>query len=170
MLISIHSHTPCCNKERSQNNTETFYHSQFLINIAAVREIRYYVRVYGWGWSHDELVNRPSVNQPTSDSLSIFNAFYIHWCLSASPGLNVYPQSVLPVDGLTPWGYGTSVSTVRTNFGRRIFIGSGVDGFHHDSLDTLRPRQNGHHLVDDVLKCIFLNGNVTIKNFVEVRS
>ena len=26
-------------------------------------------------------------------------------------------------------------------------------------LNTLRPRQNGHHFADDLLKCIFLNGN-----------
>ena len=29
-------------------------------------------------------------------------------------------------------------------------------------LNTLRPRQNGRHFADDILKCIFLNGNVWI--------
>ena len=29
-------------------------------------------------------------------------------------------------------------------------------------LNTLRPRQNGHHFPDDIFKCIFLNGNVWI--------
>ena len=29
-------------------------------------------------------------------------------------------------------------------------------------LNTLRPRQNGHHFADDVFKCIFLNENVLI--------
>ena len=29
-------------------------------------------------------------------------------------------------------------------------------------LNTLRPRQNGHHFADDVFKCIFLNGNLWI--------
>ena len=29
-------------------------------------------------------------------------------------------------------------------------------------LDTLRPRQNGHHFPDDIFKCIFLNENVWI--------
>ena len=26
-------------------------------------------------------------------------------------------------------------------------------------INILRPRQNGHHLVDDIFKCIFLNEN-----------
>ena len=30
------------------------------------------------------------------------------------------------------------------------------------SINTLRPRQNGHHLPDDILKWIFLNENVWI--------
>ena len=29
-------------------------------------------------------------------------------------------------------------------------------------FNTLRPRQNGHHLADDIFKCIFLNENVWI--------
>ena len=29
-------------------------------------------------------------------------------------------------------------------------------------LNTLRPRQNGHHFADDIFKCIFLNENVWI--------
>ena len=29
-------------------------------------------------------------------------------------------------------------------------------------LNTLRPRQNGHHFPDDIYKCILLNGNVWI--------
>ena len=29
-------------------------------------------------------------------------------------------------------------------------------------LDTLRPRQNGRHLADDIFKCIFLNENIWI--------
>ena len=31
-------------------------------------------------------------------------------------------------------------------------------------LNTLRPRQNGRNFPDDVVKCIFLNGNVWIPN------
>ena len=30
------------------------------------------------------------------------------------------------------------------------------------ALNTLRPRQNGRHFADDILKCIFLNENVWI--------
>ena len=29
-------------------------------------------------------------------------------------------------------------------------------------INTLRPRQNGHHFADDIFKCIFLNENVWI--------
>ena len=29
-------------------------------------------------------------------------------------------------------------------------------------VNTLRPRQNGHHFADDIFKCIFLNENVWI--------
>ena len=29
-------------------------------------------------------------------------------------------------------------------------------------FNTLRPRQNGRHFADDILKCIFLNENVWI--------
>ena len=31
----------------------------------------------------------------------------------------------------------------------------------HD-LNTLRPRQNGYHVADDIFKCIFLNENIWI--------
>ena len=34
--------------------------------------------------------------------------------------------------------------------------------FASDSINTLRPRQNGRHFADDVFKCIFLNGNLWI--------
>ena len=30
------------------------------------------------------------------------------------------------------------------------------------TINALRPRQNGHHFADDNLKCIFLNENVDI--------
>ena len=30
----------------------------------------------------------------------------------------------------------------------------------YGGFNTLRPRQNGHHFPDDILKCIFLNENV----------
>ena len=32
----------------------------------------------------------------------------------------------------------------------------------HDSVNTLRPRQNGRHFADDTFKRIFLNENVAI--------
>ena len=33
---------------------------------------------------------------------------------------------------------------------------------HCDSLNTLKPRQNGRHFLDDIFKCIFLNESVWI--------
>ena len=33
---------------------------------------------------------------------------------------------------------------------------------HFNSVNTLRPRQNGRHFADDIFKCIFLNENVWI--------
>ena len=35
-------------------------------------------------------------------------------------------------------------------------------GWHPSNVNTLRPRQNGRHFPDDILKCIFLNENVWI--------
>ena len=32
----------------------------------------------------------------------------------------------------------------------------------HQWVNTLRPRQNGHHFADDIFKCIFFNENVWI--------
>ena len=31
-----------------------------------------------------------------------------------------------------------------------------------DCINTLRPRQNGRHFSDDILKCVLLNDNVWI--------
>ena len=38
-----------------------------------------------------------------------------------------------------------------------------VPGFENYTFNTLRPRQNGRHFADDILKCIFLNENVWIR-------
>ena len=40
---------------------------------------------------------------------------------------------------------------------------------HHQSLNTLRPRQNGRHFADDVFKCIFLDENVWILLKISLR-
>ena len=39
-----------------------------------------------------------------------------------------------------------------------------IDPIMHDrvTINTLRPRQNGHHFTDDIFKCIFFNENVWI--------
>ena len=34
--------------------------------------------------------------------------------------------------------------------------------WRHHVLNTLRPRQKGHHFADDIFKCIFLNKNISI--------
>ena len=43
---------------------------------------------------------------------------------------------------------------------RRGWLGAVRD--KADSLNTLRPRQNGRHFPDDIFKCIFLKENVII--------
>ena len=35
-------------------------------------------------------------------------------------------------------------------------------GGHEEPLNTLRPRQEGRHFPDEIVKCIFLNENVWI--------
>ena len=45
--------------------------------------------------------------------------------------------------------------------------------FYTECFNTLRPRQNGHHFADDILKCISLNAYVSISienslNFVHM--
>ena len=37
------------------------------------------------------------------------------------------------------------------------------------NINTLRPRQNGHHFTDDIFKHIFLNGNVWISINISLR-
>ena len=36
-------------------------------------------------------------------------------------------------------------------------------------LNTLRPKQNGHHFADDIFKCILLNENVWIPNKISLK-
>ena len=36
-------------------------------------------------------------------------------------------------------------------------------------INTLRPRQNGRHFVDDVFKCVFLNSNVWISRKISLK-
>ena len=37
-----------------------------------------------------------------------------------------------------------------------------MGGYPHRYFNTLRPRQNGRHFADDILRCIFLNENAWI--------
>ena len=36
-------------------------------------------------------------------------------------------------------------------------------------INTLRPRQNGHHFPDEIFKCIFLNENARISNKISLK-
>ena len=45
---------------------------------------------------------------------------------------------------------------------RYTFPGSGTH------VNSLRPRQNGRHVADDILKCIFLNENIWILTKISV--
>ena len=39
----------------------------------------------------------------------------------------------------------------------------------HSTFDTLRPRHNGHHFIDDISKCIFFNENFLILIQISVK-
>ena len=41
-------------------------------------------------------------------------------------------------------------------------LSANIYGNEINGIKTLRPRQNGRHFPDDILKCIFLNENVLI--------
>ena len=43
-----------------------------------------------------------------------------------------------------------------------LHIRSTVKDCYNDTINTLRPRQNGRRYADDTFKCIFLNENVRI--------
>ena len=56
-------------------------------------------------------------------------------------------------------GYGpTRRSVIETRTGTGTCLECGLQF----TLNTLRPRQNGRHFPDDILKCIFVNENVLI--------
>ena len=40
---------------------------------------------------------------------------------------------------------------------------------NHNTLNTLRPRQNGRPFPDDIFKCIFLNDNIWISNKISLK-
>ena len=43
-----------------------------------------------------------------------------------------------------------------------VLLSANIYGNEINGINTLRPRQNGRHFPDDILKCIFLNENVLI--------
>ena len=55
--------------------------------------------------------------------------------------------------------YATIIPGVMTNIHDTYIFQCISHTPHHRSVNTLRPRQNGRHFPDDILKCIFLNGN-----------
>ena len=64
----------------------------------------------------------------------------------------VYTIVIMPV-------YDTIIPGVMTNIHDTYIFQCISHPPHHRSANTLRPRQNGRHFPDDILKCIFLNGN-----------
>ena len=44
-----------------------------------------------------------------------------------------------------------------------------LTSLEHSLFNTLRPRQNGRHFPDDILKCIFFNENVWISNEISLK-
>ena len=51
----------------------------------------------------------------------------------------------------------------------KICCGRGRNCKHATYVNTLTPKQNGHHFLDDIFKCIFLNENVSIANKISLK-
>ena len=95
----------------------------------------------------------------------VVEVIWLVWCVYTSPHLVLLGSWHKPsaASGLsfftwTAWGHFTW-STIsyywphRTGHANNSFV---------NLVNTLRPRQNGRHFADDILKCIFLNENVWI--------
>ena len=55
-----------------------------------------------------------------------------------------------------------------TTFSHRIYSqNASID--NTSPVNTLRPRQNGHHFANDIFKCIFLNENVWISRKISLK-
>ena len=57
--------------------------------------------------------------------------------------------------------YDASMKKVNWFRARALYLWTWVDE-PHESLNTLRPRQNGRHSPDDIFKSIFMNENIWI--------
>ena len=44
-----------------------------------------------------------------------------------------------------------------------------IGGYITQTVNTLRPRQNGRHLADDIFNCIFVNENIWIPIKISVK-
>ena len=47
--------------------------------------------------------------------------------------------------------------------------GNNYSNIHDEIFNTLRPKQNGRHFADDILKCILLNENGCIPNNISLK-
>ena len=50
-----------------------------------------------------------------------------------------------------------------------VFTSNRLVKMGQSPVNTLRPKQNGRHFADDILKCIFLNENVWIPNNISLK-
>ena len=78
----------------------------------------------------------------------------------------------LPVDspheGLVMWSFDFSFDASLIKLMNKQ-LRSRCTGVSWDSLNTLRPRQNGRHFPDDIFKCIFLNDDVLISITISLK-
>ena len=65
-------------------------------------------------------------------------------------------------------GSGSSIKSTKSQGEKKVRIKDGQN-LMSISINTLRPRQNGRHFPDDILKCIFLNENVWISLTISLK-
>ena len=74
-------------------------------------------------------------------------------------------------DNMSPSGHPCDSTICRDAAVMLPVIGMGIIYLTHEyqTVNTLRPRQDGHHFPDDIFKYIFLNENVWIPNKVSLK-
>ena len=73
-----------------------------------------------------------------------------------------------PHEGLVMWSFDFSFDASLIKLMNKQ-LRSRWTGVSWDSLNTLRPRQNGRHFPDDIFKCIFLNDDVLISITISLK-
>ena len=85
----------------------------------------------------------------------------LHWCpIFNSSSFKSYKNQA-PIDFITTWYHNISSSNGHQRLCLIMLCGYHVGG-GEEVDNTLRPRQNGRHFVEDIFKCIFVNENVWI--------